>query len=197
MASPMSTRILPSYGEIYPFKNDPRRGKKSQYVTNVSTYTGGYIPILDDQNHAQRRPTRAYDYDDKVHRGARPMHQTSFDLNYQKNRNDFVTNNMMVISNWNKDLISIQVHNDMIFLWFEKTFRGSQVKADNLPQPGRDQFRHQFDLGFSDKRRFQTDYESNFYAKNVDRVSFLIVCLIVDTSRRYTEVPSIQKKKLF
>ena len=96
--SSMSTRTTGSYGEIYPYKNDPRRAKRSLYVTNVNTYTGGYMPVLYDQNYTERKTNtiHSYDYDDKVHRGARPMHQSTFEMNYQKRKDNFVTNNMRV-----------------------------------------------------------------------------------------------------
>jgi hypothetical protein len=96
----MSTRVVSSYGDIYPYKNDPRRTKRSLFVTNVTVPTGGYIPILEDRDYKQRKQAQtasSYDYDERVHRGSRPMHQTSFDLNYQKNcNNNFVTNTMLV-----------------------------------------------------------------------------------------------------
>ena len=87
-------------GDLYSYKNDPRKTKKGFYVTNIRTYQGGFIPLLDDQNYTDRKRrdlnSRLFDYDDKIHHGSRPLHQTTFDLNYQKPRNDFLTSNQLV-----------------------------------------------------------------------------------------------------
>jgi hypothetical protein len=89
-----------SVGDLYPYKNDPRQSKKGIYVTNVRTYNGGFIPLLDSENYTDRKSTinnmKMYNYDDKIHHGARPLHQTTFDLNYQPIKSDFVTSNQMV-----------------------------------------------------------------------------------------------------
>ena len=94
--SPRNSNI----GSLYPYKNDPRNVKKGIYVTNVRTYMGGYLPLLDDKNYDERKVVSHmvdnYDYDDKIHHGYRPMHQSTLDLNYQNRRNDFVTTQQLV-----------------------------------------------------------------------------------------------------
>lgn len=147
----MSHRIQGSYNrDLYPYKNDPKPLKRNLYVTNVNDYSGGYIPILDDQNYTQRKQNvmHSYTYDDRTHRGTRPMHQSSFDLNYQPKASTYVTNNML-------------------------TYRGGQLDREHQPQPAPNQFRHQFEFGSDNKRHFVTHYESNFYPKSDDRVRFI------------------------
>jgi hypothetical protein len=95
-----------SMKKIYMYKNDPKVSKKGVFISNFQHVEGGYLPILNDSNYNERKfDNKRYSYDDRLHHGKRPMHQTTFSLTHQPDlktgttKTHFLTHNSIVIGN--------------------------------------------------------------------------------------------------
>lgn len=91
------TKRTDAVGNIYVHKNDPKVINKGIRITNVRHAQGGFFPLLAESNYNERKfDNKSYNYEAKIHHGTRPMHQTTFELGYQKYQNDYMTHNNFV-----------------------------------------------------------------------------------------------------
>lgn len=72
-------------GSIYLYKNDPKVVNKGVNVSNFRHSQGGFLPLLGDSNYLDRKhDNTSYNYDDKIHHGSRPLHQTTFSIKHNE-----------------------------------------------------------------------------------------------------------------
>ena len=84
-------------GSIYLYKNDPKVVNKGVNVSNFRHSLGGFLPLLGDSNYLERKlDNTSYIYDDKIHHGSRPLHQTTFSLKQIEQEPSSITQNKFV-----------------------------------------------------------------------------------------------------
>lgn len=94
------TKRTDALGNIYVHKNDPKVVNKGIFLTDVRHAQGGYLPILADNTYNQRKYENGeYCYNARTDHGTRPMHRTTFDLNYQPREKNFTTKHQIVLFN--------------------------------------------------------------------------------------------------
>jgi hypothetical protein len=84
---------LPIMKNIYPYKNDPTTVNKGVFMRDVRHAQGGYLPMLTDP---KSNKADNFEYNNKLHHGWRPMHQTTFEIKNTSERSDLLTQTKIV-----------------------------------------------------------------------------------------------------
>ena len=78
---------------IYPYKNDPSTVNKGVFMKDVLHAQGGYLPMLIE---SKSNKAENFYYNNKLHHGSRPMHQTTFEIKNTSDRSDLLTQTKIV-----------------------------------------------------------------------------------------------------
>ena len=78
---------------IYPYKNDPGTVNKGVFMKDILHAQGGYLPMLIE---SKSNKAEQFEYNNKLHHGSRPMHQTTFEIKNTSDRSDLLTRTQIV-----------------------------------------------------------------------------------------------------